>query len=92
MTKMLDGSRIAAEVREEVGIEVGCLRYFQSQAWPFPNQLMLGYFAEYGSGVIVPDQQEIVDAGWFHYRELPNIPPQSAIAGQLIRHYVNSLV
>lgn len=83
---------LVREVREEVGIEVGSLRYFQSQAWPFPNQLMLGYFAEYGSGDIVPDQQEIVDARWFHYRELPNIPPQSAIAGQLIRHYVSSFI
>jgi NAD+ diphosphatase len=34
---------------------------------------------------------EIVDANWFHYTELPHIPPASSVAGQLIRHYVQSL-
>ena len=82
---------LAREVREEVGVEITNLRYFQSQSWPFPNQLMLGFFAEYQGGEIVPDQEEIVDAQWFHYRELPMIPPPSSVAGQLIRHYVQSL-
>lgn len=82
---------LVREVREEVGVEVGRLRYFQSQAWPFPNQLMLGFFAEYAGGEVVPDQVEIADAGWFHYTDLPMIPPPSSVAGQLIRHYVHSL-
>lgn len=82
---------LVREVKEEVGVDVAGLRYFQSQSWPFPNQLMLGFFAEYKGGEIVPDQEEIVDAQWFHYRELPMIPPPSSVAGQLIRHYVQSL-
>ncbi|QFU75967.1 NAD(+) diphosphatase [Halioglobus maricola] len=76
------------EVREEVGVEVGKLEYFQSQAWPFPNQLMLGFFAEYRSGELTPDHVEIADAQWFHYSDLPVIPPASSVAGQLIRHFV----
>lgn len=79
------------EVREEVGVEVRNLRYFQSQSWPFPNQLMLGYFAEYAGGDIVCDLTEIADAQWFHYNELPMIPPVSSISGQLIQHYIQSL-
>lgn len=82
---------LAREVREEVGVEVGRLSYFQSQSWPFPNQLMLGFFAEYAGGDIVCDMREIADAQWFHYRELPMIPPASSVAGQLIRTYVDSL-
>ena len=82
---------LVREVREEVGVEVGRMRYFQSQAWPFPNQLMLGFFAEYLDGEVVPDQVEIVDANWFHYTDLPPIPPASSVAGQLIRHYVQSI-
>ena len=27
------------EVKEEVGIEVHNIKYFQSQSWPFPGQL-----------------------------------------------------
>lgn len=79
---------LAREVREEVGVEVGEMRYFQSQSWPFPNQLMLGFFAEYTGGEILCDQEEIDDAQWFHYSNLPMIPPASSVAGQLIRHYV----
>lgn len=82
---------LVREVREEVGIEVGNLQYFRSQSWPFPNQLMLGFFAEYLAGDVVCDQVEIDDAGWFHYRELPMIPPPTSIAGQLIRQYVATL-
>jgi NAD+ diphosphatase len=79
------------EVREEVGVEVTNLRYYQSQSWPFPNQLMLGFFADYSGGEIVCDQTEIADADWFHYSQLPMIPPASSISGQLIQHYIETL-
>jgi NAD+ diphosphatase len=82
---------LVREVREEVGVEVRKLRYFQSQSWPFPNQLMLGFFAEYAGGEIVCDQVEIADAKWFHYRDLPMIPPAASVSGQLIRHYIDNL-
>lgn len=82
---------LVREVREEVGVEVANISYFQSQSWPFPSQLMLGYFAEYVSGKIVCDPVEIEDAQWFHYRELPMVPPASSISGQLIAHYIHNL-
>ena len=82
---------LAREVREEVGVEVCNLRYFQSQSWPFPNQLMLGFFADYAGGEIVCDLEEIADADWFHYTQLPLIPPVSSISGQLIQHYIDTL-
>lgn len=80
---------LSREVREEVGVEIKEIQYFQSQSWPFPNQLMLGFFAEYAGGDIVCDEIEIADARWFHYRELPMIPPPSSVAGQLIRQYIS---
>lgn len=82
---------LVREVREEVGVDVHKPRYFQSQSWPFPNQLMLGFFAEYVGGDIVCDQREIADANWYHHSDLPMIPPASSVAGQLIRHHVQSL-
>jgi NAD+ diphosphatase len=82
---------LVREVKEEVGLDVHNIRYFQSQSWPFPNQLMLGFFAEYAGGDIVCDQIEIADADWFRAPELPLIPPSASVSGQLIRHFVDNL-
>lgn len=79
---------IRREVMEEVGVNVGKLEYFRSQPWPFPSQLMLGFFAEYETGEIVVDPIEIIDAKWFRYDQLPQVPATATVAGQLIAHYV----
>lgn len=76
------------EVMEEVGLRVGQLSYFTSQAWPFPHQLMIGYFAEYASGDIGVDDNEIVDAQWFHYSQLPDIPPPNTLSGMMIAEFI----
>jgi NAD+ diphosphatase len=77
------------EIAEEVAIRIKNIRYFGSQPWPFPGQLMLGFFAEYDSGEIRVDGQEICDARWFHFRNLPMIPGEGTIAGRMIRHHVD---
>lgn len=76
------------EVFEEVGIRVKNLRYFGSQSWPFPNSLMLGFHAEYESGDIVIQEEEIADAQWFHYANLPNRPAMVSISGWLIDDFI----
>lgn len=82
---------VKREVMEEVGISVNKLEYFRSQPWPFPSQLMLGFFAEYAAGDIQIDPFEIVDAKWFRYDQLPQTPAPASVAGQLIAHYVERM-
>lgn len=82
---------IRREIMEEVGVSVGKLQYFHSQPWPFPSQLMLGFFAEYEVGEIKIDPTEIVAAKWFRYDQLPQVPAKATVAGQLIHHYVEHL-
>jgi NAD+ diphosphatase len=72
------------EVHEEVGIAITNLRYFRSQSWPFPNSLMLAFFADYAGGEITPQPSEIEDAGWFSPDALPELPDHLSIARQLI--------
>ncbi|GAB2191619.1 hypothetical protein MAH1_32270 [Sessilibacter sp. MAH1] len=76
------------EIKEEVGVDVDELQYFSSQPWPFPNQLMIGFFARYNGGEIIIDGDEIIDAKWFSLKQLPVTPPKTSIAGQMIEFLV----
>jgi len=76
------------EIYEEVGLKVKNIKYFGSQPWPFPNQLMIAFTCEYESGEINVDGDEIVEASWFNANNMPNIPPTSSISGQLINSYL----
>jgi NAD+ diphosphatase len=75
---------VAREVREEVGLSIGEIRYFGSQPWPFPDSLMIGFTAAYQGGEISLDDGEIADAGWFSADSLPTIPGKISIARRLI--------
>lgn len=81
---------VQRETMEEVGLNVKNIRYFSSQPWPFPNSLMIGFTAEYESGEIKVDGNEIGDARWFNADELPRIPSKISIAGELIDWYVEN--
>jgi NAD+ diphosphatase len=74
----------AREVLEETGVRVRDVRYFGSQPWPFPSQLMVGFTATYDGGDVVVDTTELEDARWFHRDDLPRLPPKESIARQLI--------
>ncbi len=78
------------EIEEEVGIKVRNVQYFESQPWPFPDSLMIGFTAEYLSGEIRIDKTEILEAGWFDPKELPAIPGKISIARRLIDWFVET--
>jgi len=75
---------VAREVKEETGLEVDNIRYQGSQPWPFPHQLMVGFFADYRSGDLYLQEDELADAGWFAVDDHPPVPPHTTIAGRLI--------
>lgn len=75
---------ITREVSEEVGLEITDIRYFASQPWPYPCNLMVGFTAKYLSGEIKVQQDELITAGWFTKDNLPKIPEKLSIARKLI--------
>jgi len=76
---------IHREVFEEVGLQVKDLKYFASQSWPFPGSLMVAFTAEYASGEIRVDKDEIAEAHWFGPGDrLPELPPTQSISRALI--------
>ena len=79
---------VKREVEEEVGIRIKNIRYFGSQSWPFPDSLMIGFTAEYESGEIRIEEEEIADAGWYDPEKLPTIPGKISIARELIDWFV----
>lgn len=72
------------EVGEEVGVKINNLRYVGSQPWPFPHSLMAGFMADYVSGDIRCQPNEIEEAHWFDLTSLPEIPPVQTLSGQMI--------
>ncbi|MEM7091832.1 MAG: NAD(+) diphosphatase [Actinomycetota bacterium] len=80
---------IHREIEEEVGVQVRDIEYFDSQPWPFPNSLMLGFFARFAGGEITPAPDEIADAQWFPRDDLPMIPPHGSIARALIDRWLS---
>jgi NAD+ diphosphatase len=79
---------VRREVLEEVGVEVEDVRYFGSQPWPFPSQLMIGFTARASSDELRVDDTELQDAGWFAPAALPKIPGSYTIARRLIDDFV----
>jgi NAD+ diphosphatase len=76
------------ECLEECGVRITNLRYFGSQPWPFPHQLMMGFAADYAGGELVVDRDELEDARWFHRDELPLLPASISIARKLVDAFV----
>jgi NAD+ diphosphatase len=90
---------VRRETMEETGIEIGDMRYFASQPWPFPMSMMVAFHAEAKTTELTIDWKELEGARWFDRDELrlmfkgshPDglfVPPSVAIAHHMIRAYV----
>jgi NAD+ diphosphatase len=88
---------VAREVREETGIEVGAVHYHSSQPWPFPANIMLGFYAEARTSEITVDYGELDDARWYERAWLLShvdddefrLPRLDSIARRLIEDWLH---
>lgn len=70
---------VRREAMEEVGITLKNVAPLSTQSWPFPDQLMLAYSAEYAGGELVLQEDEIAEARFFKRDELP---PENMLPGR----------
>ncbi|OYV38026.1 MAG: NADH pyrophosphatase [Rhodospirillales bacterium 20-64-7] len=86
---------VQREVFEESGIKVGAVHYHSSQPWPFPGNIMLGFYAEALTEAITIDPEELKDARWFTRQEMRehkqhgfDLPRTDSIARRLIEDWL----
>jgi len=95
---------VVREVYEETQVTVKNVKYLNSQPWPFPNSLMLGFIAQATTKDIVIDEQELSSANWYTAEEVKlmkdwqgdmdcesddlQIPRKESIARYLIEYWL----
>jgi NAD+ diphosphatase len=86
---------VRREVFEEAGITCGDVHYHSSQPWPFPGNIMLGFYAEGLTEEITIDTEELIDARWFTREQCRNpdahdfqLPRADSIARRLIEDWM----
>ncbi len=80
---------VRREVWEEVHLKVENIQYFGSQPWPYPCGVMIGFTADYESGEIKLQDEELSHGGWFAKNTMPPIPDKMSIARMLIDDWIN---
>ena len=64
------------------------IRYFGSQSWPFPSQLMVAFTAKYDSGELEFADGELTSGGWFSRENPPLLPTPPSLSRQLIDAWI----
>lgn len=75
---------VQREVKEETGLTIKNIRYFGNQPWPYPSGLMVGFIADYESGDINIQKEELRNAAFFSKDNLPTLPQKLSIARKMI--------
>ena len=83
---------VEREVMEETGLRIDHIRYYASQPWPYPSGLMVGFTADYVSGSIKLQDEELSTGAFYHRDHLPEIPRKLSIARRLIDAWIEGKV
>ena len=71
-------------VMEETRLEINNITYFGNQLWPYPSNLMVGFIADYVSGTIRLQDEELSEGAFFTKDNLPELPRKLSLARKMI--------
>ena len=75
---------VRREVMEETGLEINNITYLGNQPWPYPSNLMVGFIADYVSGTIRLQDEELSEGAFFSKDNLPELPRKLSLARKMI--------
>lgn len=75
---------VVREVKEETSLEIEDIRYWGSQSWPFPAQLMIGFRARLKSGTLKFADGELCEGGFFSREDMPEPATWPSLARKMI--------
>lgn len=75
---------VRREVMEKTGLEINNITYFGNQPWPYPSNLMVGFIADYVSGTIRLQDEELSEGAFFTKDNLPELPRKLSLARKMI--------
>ncbi len=83
---------VRREVMEETGLEITNISYFGNQPWPYPSNLMVGFIADYVSGTIRLQDDELSSGDFFTKENLPELPRKPSLARRMIDWWIKQNV
>lgn len=80
---------VRREVMEETGLTIKNLKYFGSQPWPYPSGIMIAFTADYESGELKLQKEELNKGGWFTRENVPELSGKMSIGRKLIDDWLS---
>ncbi len=81
---------VRREVYEETSLQIKNITYFGNETWPYPSQLMIGFIADYDSGEIKLQEDELSDGAFFSRDNLPELPRKLSLARRMIDWWIST--
>lgn len=79
---------VVREVYEETGLKVRNVRYYGSQPWPYPDSLLLGFYADvYDSTEVHLLDGELKEGIWFERQDVPQQASRLALTANMIEDF-----
>lgn len=79
---------VAREVMEETGLHVKNIKYYKSQPWGMPNDILMGFYCEVdGDTEITMDDQELKYAAWVKRDEIILQPDDFSLTNEMMDQF-----